>query len=60
MFSKFDKDKSGLISKEELRMSVKELNPKVSQEELDQIIVHAEFNEDGQLNYENFVKIVRK
>jgi Ca2+-binding EF-hand superfamily protein len=60
MFDKFDNDGSGLISKDELRISVRELNPKITKEELDEIIGNALFNEAGQLTYENFVEIVKK
>jgi len=60
MFDKFDNDGSGLISKDELRISVRELNPKITKEELDEIIGNALFNEAGQLTYENFVDIVKK
>ncbi len=60
MFDKFDNDGSGLISKDELSMSVRELNPKITKEELDEIIGNALFNEAGQLTYENFVDIVKK
>lgn len=60
MFVKFDKDRSGLISREELRAAVKELNSKITEEELDEIINDANFDSSGQLNFDNFVAIVTK
>ncbi len=60
MFRKFDQDNSGLISRDELRSAVKELNSKITEEELEDIIKSANFDSSGQLNFENFVAIVTK
>lgn len=60
MFQKFDKDNSGLISKDELKQAIRELNSKITDEGIEEIMSNGEFDETGQLNYENFVKIVTK
>lgn len=60
MFRKFDKDRSGLISREELRAAVKELNSKICEDELEEIINDANFDSNGQLNFDNFVTILTK
>ena len=60
MFKKFDKDDSGLISKEELSQAVRELNSSVTDAEIEDIISGGCFDENGQLNYENFIKIVTR
>lgn len=59
MFNKFDEDGSGLISKSELSQAMKELNPKITDDDMKDIIENACFDDDDQLNYENFIKIVK-
>ena len=60
MFDKFDKDGSGLISKDELRLAVKELNSKISDANVEEIIESANFDNNGQMNFESFIEIVSK
>jgi len=58
MFQKFDKDNSGKISKMELKQAIRELNNKVTEEGVEEIVSYGDFDANGQLDYENFVKIV--
>lgn len=57
-FRMFDKDGNGYISSSELRNVMLSLGEKLSDEELDDMIASADIDGDGQVNYEEFVKII--
>lgn len=58
-FRVFDKDGNGFISNVELRYILTNLGEKLMEgEDLDEMIREAECNEDGQINYEAFVKVI--
>ncbi|CAI9787481.1 unnamed protein product [Fraxinus pennsylvanica] len=58
-FRVFDKDQNGFISAAELRHVMTHLGEKMPDEEVDEMIREADVDGDGQLNYEEFVKIMR-
>ena len=57
-FSVFDKEGNGFIRAAELRQIMTSLGEKLSDEEVDEIINEADLDGDGQVNYEDFVKMM--
>uniref|UniRef100_J3MPA8 EF-hand domain-containing protein n=3 Tax=Oryza brachyantha TaxID=4533 RepID=J3MPA8_ORYBR len=57
-FRVFDKDQNGFISGAELRHVMTNLGEKLSDEEVDEMIREADVDGDGQINYEEFVKVM--
>mmetsp|Transcript_18805 Transcript_18805/g.34022 ORF Transcript_18805/g.34022 Transcript_18805/m.34022 type:complete len:156 (-) Transcript_18805:182-649(-) len=57
-FKVFDKDGNGFISAAELRHVMTNLGEKLNDEEVDEMIKEADIDGDGQINYEEFVKMM--
>lgn len=57
-FKVFDKDSNGTISPEELRQVMSSLGEQMTDEEIDEMIKAADTDGDGQVNYEEFVKMM--
>jgi len=57
-FKVFDRDGNGFISAAELRHVMTNLGEKLSDEEVDDMIRDADVDGDGQINYEEFVKMM--
>ncbi|VVB03823.1 unnamed protein product [Arabis nemorensis] len=57
-FRVFDKDQNGFISAAELRHVMTNLGEKLTDEEVEEMIREADVDGDGQINYEQFVKIM--
>ncbi|WAR18959.1 CALM-like protein [Mya arenaria] len=57
-FKVFDKDGNGFISAAELRHVMTNLGEKLTDEEVDEMIREADIDGDGQVNYEEFVKMM--
>eukprot|EP00887_Chlorella_sp_A99_P007274 scaffold2.g7274.t1 len=58
-FKVFDKDGNGFISAAELRHVMTNLGEKLTDDEVDEMIREADADGDGQVNYEEFVKVGR-
>ncbi|XP_010279286.1 PREDICTED: calmodulin-like protein 11 [Nelumbo nucifera] len=57
-FKVFDKDQNGYISANELRNVMINLGEKLTDEEVEQMIREADLDGDGQVNYEEFVRMM--
>uniref|UniRef100_A0A0D9Y176 EF-hand domain-containing protein n=1 Tax=Leersia perrieri TaxID=77586 RepID=A0A0D9Y176_9ORYZ len=57
-FKVFDKDQDGLISAAELRHVMISLGEKLSDEEVEQMIREADLDGDGQVNFDEFVRMM--
>ena len=57
-FSIFDKDNTGFISAAELRHILSNLDEKIDEQEINQIINLSDTDGDGQINYSEFVTIL--
>ncbi|KAJ2725823.1 hypothetical protein GGI07_001030 [Coemansia sp. Benny D115] len=58
-FRVFDKDGNGVISASELRHVMTSLGEKLTDDEVTEMIREADVDGDGQINYEEFVKMMR-
>jgi len=57
-FKVFDKDGNGFISAAELRHVMTNLGEKLTENEVDEMIREADVDGDGQINYDEFVKMM--
>jgi len=57
-FKVFDRDEDGFISAHELRLSMMNLGEKLTDAEVDEMIREADMDGDGQINYDEFVKMM--
>ncbi|KAK6153891.1 hypothetical protein DH2020_013530 [Rehmannia glutinosa] len=57
-FNLFDKDQNGLISAAELHQVMTTLGENVTDEEVDEMIREADLDGDGQVSYEEFVRLM--
>ncbi|WAR18956.1 CALM-like protein [Mya arenaria] len=57
-FRAFDKDSNGFISPAELRHVMTNLGEMLTEEEVDEMIRAADMDGDGQVNFEEFVKMM--
>ncbi|RLM98436.1 uncharacterized protein C2845_PM06G33360 [Panicum miliaceum] len=57
-FKVFDKDQNGYISAAELRHVMINLGEKLTDEEVEQMIREADVDGDGQVNYDEFVRMM--
>ena len=58
MFKIFDRDGNGFISAGELRHVLNNLDEPVTDDEANEIIEEADTDGDGQINYEEFVRMI--
>ncbi|KAF9506047.1 hypothetical protein BS47DRAFT_1353370 [Hydnum rufescens UP504] len=57
-FKVFDKDGNGFISSAELRHVMNSLGEKLTEQEVDEMMREADVDGDGQINHEEFVKMM--
>ena len=58
-FGVFDRDHDGHISKAELRHVMISLGEKLTDEEVEEMIAEADLDGDGQVNFDEFVRMMR-
>ncbi|MEU4843866.1 EF-hand domain-containing protein [Streptomyces gilvosporeus] len=58
-FHVFDKDGNGVISSSELRHVMTSLGEKLTDDEVDEMLREADVDGDGQINYEEFCKMMK-
>ena len=56
----FDKDCNGFISAAELRQALANLGQKLTEEEVDEMIREVDFDGDGQIDYAEFLSLMKK
>ena len=59
-FSLFDKDGNGLISASELKAVMKNVGESMNDTEIEQMIKEVDIDGDGQINYIEFVKMLKE
>ncbi|KAI9292631.1 EF-hand [Neoconidiobolus thromboides FSU 785] len=57
-FASFDKDNKGSISKDDIARVLASINENISQSDIEEIIKYADVSGDGQISYEEFVKLM--
>ncbi|KAJ8917694.1 hypothetical protein NQ315_005141 [Exocentrus adspersus] len=57
-FKVFDLDGDGFITREELKIAMEMIGEEITEEQLTQVIVMADTDHDGKINYEEFVKLL--
>ena len=57
-FKVFDKDGSGTISHNEMKQVMKNLGEKLTDEEIDELIKEADKDNDGEVDYKEFVAMM--
>ena len=57
-FRVFDKEGNGLISSVELKHIMMSIGDKMTEEEADEMVNEADIDEDGMINYEEFVRMM--
>ena len=58
-FQYFDKDNSGSISKEELRICLQGDDFTLSEEQINQLLSGVDANNDGEVDYQEFIEMMR-
>lgn len=59
-FRVFDKDQNGFISAAELNHVMKNIGEKLTDDEVNEMVHEADTDGDGQINYQEFIKIMMK
>ena len=57
-FKVFDRDGNGFITSHELRNIMNSLGENLTPEEIEEMIKEADLDNDGQIDYEEFVKMM--
>jgi Ca2+-binding EF-hand superfamily protein len=57
-FRVFDRDGNGTINRDEMRQILITLGDHVTQEEIENMLRDADINEDGQIEYKKFVRLM--
>ncbi|XP_042907140.1 calcium-binding protein E63-1-like isoform X1 [Parasteatoda tepidariorum] len=57
-FRVFDKDGNGFITRDELKMAMEIIGETMTESQLDEMLHATDIDQDGRINYEEFVKIL--
>ncbi|KAF9583675.1 Calmodulin-like protein 5, partial [Lunasporangiospora selenospora] len=58
VFDQYDRNKNGTINVTELRAAFKDLNQDVSEEDIEGVISDIDTDNDGELNFEEFITLI--
>ena len=58
MFEVFDRDGDGLLSKDEIKNLFDSINEEISDEILEEFIKEADLDNDGKINFQEFVNLL--
>lgn len=58
-FMRNDKNKNGLLDKDEFNLTLKEAGFSLTQKQLKMLYAHFDKNGDGQLSYDEFINVIR-
>ena len=56
-FNVFDHDNNGHINRDELKSALRLIDEKLTEKQVDKILLSIECDKDGQINYKQFAKI---
>lgn len=56
-FNAFDEDGSGFITKDELKLAMRQMGEKLSDKEIDEMIAAADTDKDGKVGFEGIVSV---
>ena len=59
VFEKFDLDESLAISRDELRLLMREIEPNLDEEELSEVLTQADADGDGEIDFEEFIVMMK-
>ena len=58
-FTMFDKDKNGYIERDELKQMMTKLGEKLTDGEIDEMMKEADTDNDGRVNYNEFLAMMK-
>jgi len=60
VFNSFDTDGNGFLDKNELKNAFKDFKGGLTDGEIEALMLEADFNDDGQISFEEFVALIDK
>merc|ERR1712098_1020857 len=60
VFPAFDKNKSGVITKDNLKQVIRELGQQMSDDEIDELLEHTSSSSNGEVTLDDFYNIITK
>ena len=57
-FDVFDKNKDGMISRQELKTIMRSLGQNPTEDDIEEMLLNVDRDKDGQISYDEFMKII--